>query len=76
MRDSEMRAMIEALRTIKAERHFSQSGLARMLGFSPGHLSMIFSGQRKPGLRFIRAVLERFPEIRRLVARSLQRSAE
>jgi len=68
--------MIEALRKIEGERYYCLSGLAHELGISTGHLSMIFRGQRQPGLRFVRAVMESFPEIRRLIARSLQAPSE
>ena len=76
MRDSEITAMIEALRKVEAEQYLSLSGLARKLGISTGHLSMIFSGQRRPGMRFVRAVMEHFPEIRQLIAASLQQPGE
>ena len=76
MRESEMTAMVEALRQIEAEQYLSLSGLAHKLGISTGYLSMIFSGQRHPGMRFVRAVMEHFPEIRRLIGESLQRPTE
>ena len=41
MRESEMTAMVEALRQIEAERYLSLSGLARKLGISTGYLSII-----------------------------------
>ena len=66
--------MIEALHKIEAEQYLSLRGLAHKLGISAGHLSMIFSGQRRPGMRFVRAVLESFPEVRRVIAQSLRQS--
>jgi hypothetical protein len=37
---------------------------------------MVFAGKRRPGMRFVRAVVERFPEIRRLLAASLSKPQE
>jgi len=71
MRDSEIRALIDALRAIEERQSLSLVGLAQQVGCSPGHLSMLFSGKRRPGVRFIRLVLRRYPEIRRLLASSL-----
>ena len=68
--------MIEALHKIEAEQYLSLRGLAHKLGISAGHLSMIFSGQRRPGMRFVRAVLESFPEVRRAIAQSLWQPTE
>ena len=76
MRDSEIRAMIRALRRIEAEQCLSSRGMAHLLGFSAGHLSMIYSGKRRPGIRFVRAVMEHFPEIRELIAESLRTAPE
>jgi len=76
MRDSEIRAMIRALRRIEAEQCLSSRGMAHLLGFSAGHLSMIYSGKRRPGIRFVRAVIEHFPEIRGLIAESLRTPPE
>ena len=76
MRDCEIEAMIEALRKIQSEHYLSLSGLAHKLGISTSHLSMVFSGRRQPGLHFVRAVMEQFPEIRQLIAVSLQRAAQ
>ena len=72
MRDSGIDALLEALRRIQEEQYITLKGLAHRLGFSAGHLSMIFSGKRQPGIRFLRAVVRRFPEIRSLVADALQ----
>ena len=71
MHDREIQLIIRALRRIQTERHLSLKGLAYQLGFSVGHLSMIFTGKRRPGLRFVQAAIERFEEIRRLVAEGL-----
>ena len=72
MRDCEIEALIRALRTIEAEQYLSLKGMAQRLGFSAGHLSMIYAGKPRPGVRFIRAAMEHFPEIRRLIAESLK----
>jgi hypothetical protein len=72
MRDCEIEAMIRALRRIEAEECLSMKGMAQKLGFSAGHLSMIYAGKRRPGIRFVRAVMERFPEIRHMIAESLR----
>ena len=72
MRDSRIDALLEALRRIQEEQYLTLKGLGHRLGFSAGHLSMVFSGKRQPGIRFLRAVVRRFPEIRSLVATALQ----
>jgi hypothetical protein len=71
MREDEIELMVAALRK-KCEREFlSVTGLARCLGFSAGHLSMIFTGKRRPGLRFVQAVMTRFPSLyREIVGRN------
>jgi len=71
MRESEIKAMIAALRKIEDEQHLNLKGLAKRLGYSVGQVSMVFAGKRGPGLRFVRAVIECFPEIRYLLADSL-----
>ncbi len=76
MRDSEIKAMIQALRDIEREEYLNLRGLARRLGFSVGQLSMILNGKRRPGIRFVRAVVERFPEVRQLLADSLSEPQE
>ncbi|MBC7234528.1 MAG: hypothetical protein H5T69_01710 [Chloroflexi bacterium] len=72
MRERELRAMIRALQRIQTERHLSMQGISALLGLSPGYISMVYSGRRRPGIRFVRAVLERFPEIRRMIAEMLR----
>ncbi|HHX45280.1 MAG TPA: helix-turn-helix transcriptional regulator [Chloroflexi bacterium] len=71
MRDSEIQAMIDALRAIAERDNLNHQGLARQVGCSTGQLSMVFAGKRRPGIRFIRLVVRRYPEIRRLLASSL-----
>ncbi len=71
MREREVRAMVRALKRIQVERGLSTRGMASLLGLSPGYLSMVYSGQRRPGLRFVRAVMEHFDEIRQEIAEML-----
>jgi transcriptional regulator with XRE-family HTH domain len=71
MRESEVKIIIQALRYIQAEKGLSLTGLAHTLGYSVGQVSMIFAGKRRPGLKFVCAVYERFPEVEELVAESL-----
>jgi len=73
MRDREVRAIIGNLKRIQVERNLSTVGMAGILGLSAGHLSMVYSGQRQPGLRFVRAAVESFPEVRMLVADMLRK---
>ena len=72
MHDHDLKALIQALHRIQDEEYLSVKGLAQRLGFSAGHLSMIYSGKRRPGIRFLRAVVEHFPQVRELVVRSLE----
>lgn len=67
MLDSEIQAVIRILKRIMKRDYLSMQGLARRLGFSVSHLSMIFSGRRRPGLRFIRAAMKRYPEVRQVL---------
>jgi transcriptional regulator with XRE-family HTH domain len=76
MRDREITAVLKALRRIEAEQHLTLESLGRRLGFSASHLSMLFSGRRRPGVRFLRVVIERFPEIRQMLAKSLRAPTE
>ncbi|MEA3407346.1 MAG: helix-turn-helix transcriptional regulator [Chloroflexota bacterium] len=64
MRDDEIETLIAFLRHVQEDQYLSLKGLAHRLGFSAGHLSMIYSGKRRPGIRFMRAVFDHFPEIR------------
>lgn len=64
MRDDEIETLITFLQRVQEEQYLSLKGLAHRLGFSAGHLSMIYAGKRRPGMRFIRAVFEHFPGIR------------
>lgn len=68
MRKDEIDLMVAALRTKCERESLSVTGLARCLGFSAGHLSMIFSGKRRPGLRFVQAVMTRFPGLCREIS--------
>ena len=76
MDDHDLSALIQVLRRIQSEEYLSIKGLAHRLGFSAGHLSMIYSGKRRPGIRFLRAVVAHFPQVRDLVARSLEPPSE
>lgn len=67
MLDSEIQAVIRVLKRIMKRDYLSMQGLARRLGFSVSHLSMIFSGRRRPGLRFIRAAMRCYPEVRQVI---------
>ncbi len=72
MRDREIDALLVALRRAQAEENMNLTGLARRLGVTAACLSMVFAGKRRPGLRLLRAAVERYPEVRRLLAESLQ----
>lgn len=67
MEDEEVRALVRVLRRVMDEDRVTVQGLARRLGFATSHLSMILSGKRRPGLRFMWAVMERYPEVRSLM---------
>ncbi len=64
MQDSELDPIVRALQQIKQQRRYSLQGMARLLGVSAGHLSMLFAGKRRPGLLLVRAAMRRFPELR------------
>ena len=60
-----------ALYRIQDERSYSLRGMALKLHISPGHLSMIYSGQRSVGIGLLLAALREFPEIRQAVGAAL-----
>ena len=72
MRDKEIQALIAALRQVHDEHYLSIQGLARRLGFSAGHLSMVLSGKRRPSMRFMEAAVQAFPLVRRRLRQSLE----
>lgn len=74
MRDDEIEKLVRALRRVQARRGFSLRGLALLLGVSSGHLSMILTGKRRPGLRFLRAAAENLPELRRILGKTYRPS--
>lgn len=71
MVDRVIDAILVTLRRAQAVENLSLAGLARRLGVTTGYLSMVFAGKRRPGLRLLRAAIERYPEVRRLVAERL-----
>lgn len=46
----------------KYQRGLTQNEYARLLGISSAGISLIYSGQRNPGIEVIRALAQRFPE--------------
>jgi transcriptional regulator with XRE-family HTH domain len=64
-------ALVTALCRIRERDFLTTQGMARKLGVSVGHLSMVFAGKRRPGLRFVEAALAAYPELRPPVARGL-----
>jgi len=46
----------------KYQGSMGQNEYARLLGVSSGAISLIYSGQRNPGIDVLRAVAQRFPE--------------
>ncbi len=73
MLDEEIRAVVRTLERIMEREHLSAQGMARQLGFSAAHLSMIFAGKRRPGMRFLRAAMERYPEVRQVIQEQFER---
>ena len=73
MDDGEVETILRVLRRVQEEGNYSLRGFAQHLGLSAGQLSMVLSGRRQPGIRFLRAAVERIPEIRQLVALYLRR---
>lgn len=63
MEDDQVRTLVRILKRIMSEESLSMQGMARRLGFATSHLSMILSGKRRPGLRFMWAAMQRYPEI-------------
>lgn len=63
--------VISTLRRIQDERDYSLRGMALKLQISPGHLSMLYSGQRTVGIGLLLAALREFPEVRQAFVSAL-----
>jgi len=68
MEDTDIAMIVAMLREAMTSDHMSMKGMAHKLGISAGHLSMVFSGKRRPGVRFLRAAARAYPEIARRLA--------
>ena len=68
MQNGDFEVVLSALRDVLERDYLSQEGLAMRLGFSASHVSMLLSGKRNPGIRFLRAVVRLMPELRDAVA--------
>jgi AcrR family transcriptional regulator len=71
VREKERQIIIAALRDVQNQEYLSLRGLAYRLGVSPAYLSMVFTGKRRVGLRLLQAAIERYPQIRHMLAHSL-----
>jgi transcriptional regulator with XRE-family HTH domain len=76
VRAQDVELLIAFLRQVQQERHYSLRGLAQRLGVSSGHLCMVLSGRRRPGLHLIQAVLTHLPAYRELWQRQFDTPAE
>ncbi len=75
MEDDQVRTLVRILKRIMSEESLSMQGMARRLGFATSHLSMILSGKRRPGLRFMWAAMQRYPEIEDMMLSRRARAA-
>jgi len=71
MEKGDVKELVELLEVIREEEYLTMAGMAHRMGFSAGHLSMVLSGKRRPGIRFVRAAMRTFPRVRRLVAKQI-----
>ena len=67
MEDDDVRALVRIINKIMSDEYLTVQGLAHRLGFATSHLSMILAGKRRPGLRFVWAAMQRYPEVRDLM---------
>jgi predicted transcriptional regulator len=67
MEDDDVRALVRILKRIMSDEYLTMQGLAHRLGVATSHVSMILSGKRRPGLRFVWAAMQRYPEVRSLM---------
>jgi len=67
----ELEAILAALEQIREDEFLSVAGMARQLGFSASHLSLILRRRRRPGVRFLCAAAARYPAVRRILAQRL-----
>ncbi len=70
MQDCALEALLDALCRLLQEENLTQRILARRLGFSEAHLSLVLARKRRPGLRFLRAAAQ-FPAVRRILEAEL-----
>jgi len=63
-----MNNLVEAVKKYQAEEEFNDSQLAQFLGIDKSTWSYIKSGKRKPGLKFLRAVVAKIPHLKSLIS--------
>ena len=63
--------IVSTLLRIQEERNYSLRGMALKLQISPGHLSMIYRGQRAVGIGLLLAALREFTEVRQVLVSAL-----
>lgn len=62
-----MDTLASALEAKRAQEGLSVAGMASRLGVSDTYLFLLRDGRRKPGVRFLRAVIHAFPDLQLVV---------
>ena len=70
-RQRAIRRLVRLLRRLQLERTMTLRDMAGRLGVSKSTLCMVYGGRRSPGAKFLRGVLESFPELHDEVCRFL-----
>ena len=60
--------LVALLRRIQSQQGLTRAQFARRLGVSVSMLDMVYGGWRSPGSKFLRGVLQAYPELRQEVA--------
>ena len=62
-----MTKLLEAIDRKAADLQLTQEQLASCLGISDTYLTLLKQGKREPGNKFLRAVIQAFPDLQLLV---------
>lgn len=62
-----MDTLAKALEARREQEGLSVAGMASRLGVSDSFLFLLRDGKRKPGVRFLRAVIQAFPDLQLVV---------
>jgi len=74
-RQRHIRRLVRVLRGLQRDDHLTIEDMAIRLGISTSMLGMVYSGRRNPGRKFLRGVLNAYPQLRDEVYQFLLRDS-